>query len=184
MKAYLLAHIFLAPFIIFTIFAPLGYPLVGAVLGLIVGVIACAKRYGMTMPSVFMAAQVAGIFVVLVALLIHPSLTETNAVAILFAFLAGGALVSVIQNKPWTAELSAADVGDFASNPAFIKANNFFSGMWMVIFAWFAFANWQELSPVYRWIPMIGGGIITIFGPRFLMNLGIKRGLFEDPRKK
>ena len=182
MKAYLVAHMFLAPFIIFTILAPLGYPLAGAVLGFLVGLIFCANRYGLKLPPAFMATQVAGILIVLLTLLITPLLKETTALAILFTFLALGALISVVKYKPWTAELSAADVGDFANHPAFIKSNVFFSSMWMVIFAWFAYANWQELAPIFRWVPMILGGLVTIIGPKILMNIGIKRGLFDDPR--
>ena len=83
--------------------------------------------------------------------------------------------------KPWTAELTAADVGEFASNLAFIRANQFFSGMWALIFAWFAFANWQELAPIYRWVPMILGGLVTSFGPKILMKIGVRRRLFENP---
>jgi arginine exporter protein ArgO len=85
--------------------------------------------------------------------------------------------VSIRQGRPWTAELSAADVGEFAQHPAFIKSNMMFSVMWMLIFAWFAFANWQELSAIYRWVPMILGGVITVIGPKLLMRIGVKRGV-------
>lgn len=177
MKAYLVAHVFLLPFLIFTILAPFGYPLLGATLGVVTGLAACAMRYGAKIPPVFMAAQVLGVFTVVIILLLKPDLRETNGLAIVFSFLAGGALISVLQRKPWTAELSAADVGDFATHPAFIKSNILFSAMWMLIFGWFAFANWQELSPWFRWVPMIVGGIITVVGPKVLMNIGIKRGI-------
>ena len=161
--------------------AAFGLPQFGAALGLVVGIIACARRYGATLPPPFMTAQVAGVAVVLLLLLMLPSLKETSALAVVFTFLSGGAIASVIQNKPWTAELSAADVGDFATNPAFIKANIFFSTMWAAIFAWFAFANWQELAPLFRWVPMIIGGVVTVLGPKFLMRIAVKRGLIEDP---
>jgi len=179
MKAYLAAHLLLAPFLIFTILAPFGYPLTGAVLGAAIGVISCAKRYGLTMPPIFMAAQVFGVIVVLICLIVQPDLKTTAALALVFAFLAVGALASVLQYKPWTAELSAADVGDFANNPAFIKANIFFSGMWAAIFAWFAFANFQELAPLFRWVPMIVGGLVTVYGPKALMRLAVRRGLLS-----
>jgi len=181
MKEYLAAHLLLAPFLVFTILAPFGYPLPGAVLGTLIGCLSCAKRYGLTLPPVFMGAQVLGVGVVLICLLLRPDLKETTGLALVFAFLALGAAISVVQNKPWTAELSAADVGDFAKTPAFIKANAFFSGMWAVIFAWFAFANGQELAPIFRWVPMILGGVITVFGPKLLMRLAIKRGLLPGP---
>lgn len=182
MKAYLVAHIFLLPFLVFTILAPFGFPLLGAALGTAIGVVACAMRYGAKIPPAFMAAQVLGVLTVLVILLLKPDLKETNALAIVFSFLAVGALISVLKRKPWTAELSAAEVGDFATHPAFIKSNIMFSAMWMLIFGWFAFANWQELAPIFRWVPMIVGGIITIVGPKVLMNIGIKRGIV--PPKK
>ena len=182
MKAYLVAHIFLLPFLIFTILAPFGYPLLGAALGTVIGIVACSMRYGTKIPPAFMTAQVLGVLVVLLILLITPALRETDALAIVFSFLAGGAMVSAFQGKPWTAELSAADVGDFANHPAFIKSNMAFSIMWMLIFAWFAFANWQELSPIYRWVPMILGGLITVVGPKILMNIGIKRGIVPPPK--
>ena len=136
MKAYLVAHIFLLPFLVFTILAPFGFPLIGAALGVVIGVVACAIRYGAKVPPAFMAAQVLGVSTVLVFLLLRPELRETSALAIVFAFLAIGALISVLQQKPWTAELSAADVGDFATHPAFIKSNTMFSAMWMLIFGW------------------------------------------------
>ncbi|NRP12469.1 hypothetical protein XMM379_001532 [Aliiroseovarius sp. xm-m-379] len=184
MKAYLLAHLFLAPFLVFTILAAFGYPLLGAAIGFTIGVIACVRRYGMKLPPVFMGAQVLGVAVALILLLVTPSLKETTAFAVVFAFLAVGALVSVINNKPWTAELSAADVGDFSENPAFIKANIFFSAMWALTFAWFAFANGQELAPVFRWMPMVMAGLITIFGPKFLMKIAAKRGLMDGHSPK
>ncbi|KIC15701.1 hypothetical protein [Leisingera sp. ANG-DT] len=181
MKAYLHAHLLLSPFLIFTILAPLGFPLLGAILGATIGLATSALRYGATIPPAFMTAQILGVVGVLGALLVMPSLKETNALAIVFSFLAGGALVSVVQNKPWTAELSAGDVGDFAAHPAFIKSNIMFSVMWMMIFAWFALANWQVLSPIHRWVPMILGGVITVIGPKFLMNIGRKRGIVPPP---
>ncbi len=183
MKAYLVAHIFIAPFLVFTILASFGYPLAGAILGSLVGWVFCINRYGFKIPPAFMTAQVVGILIVLLTLLVSLSLKESSAIAILFTFLSIGALISIVQNKPWTAELSAADVGDFANHPEFIKANVLFSGMWMFVFAWFAYANWQELAPLLRWIPMILAGVITIIGPKILMHIGIKRGLFEDPRQ-
>lgn len=184
MKAYLLAHLFLAPFLAFTILAAFGYPLLGAAVGFAIGVIACVRRYGMKLPPVFMSSQVLGVAVALILLLVAPSLKETTAIDVVFAFLAVGAIVSVVRNKPWTAELSASDVGDFAENPAFIKANTFFSAMWAVTFVWFAFANWQELAPLFRWVPMIVAGVVTVFGPKFLMNVAVKRGLIGGRESK
>ena len=179
MKSYLLAHLFLAPFLAFTVLAAFGYPLFGAAIGLAIGVIACARRYGLRLPPVFMASQVSGVAVAFVLLLVSPSLKVTTAIAVVFAFLAVGAIVSVVKNKPWTAELSAADLGDFAESPAFIKANIFFSAMWAVTFAWFSYANWQELAPLFRWIPMIVAGVVTVFGPKYLMRIAAKRGLIN-----
>jgi len=184
MKALQKAHVYLTPFLIFTILTSFGFPLTGAALGLAVGIIASARRFGASIPPVFVAAQILGLLVVLQVVFITPATTETSALAILFAFLAGGAAISVAMRRPWTAELSAAEVGEFAGSPAFIRANQFFSGMWAAIFAWFAFANWQELAPIYRWAPLIVGGLVTILGPKILMTIGVKRGLFEDPRTK
>ena len=93
-------------------------------------------------------------------------------------------MISVVLNKPWTTELSAAGVGVFATNPAFIRANQWFSGMWEVIFAWFAIANWQDLEPIYRWVPMIAGGLVTIVGPKILKNIAVRRGVIKEPRAK
>ncbi|WP_170425035.1 hypothetical protein [Ruegeria arenilitoris] len=177
MKAYLVAHILLLPFLTFTVLAPFGFPLAGAVLGAVIGIVGCAVRYGAQFPPAFMAAQVLGVLTVTLVLLLGPGIRETDSLAIVFSFLAVGAFVSIRQGRPWTAELSAADVGEFAQHPAFIKSNMMFSVMWMLIFAWFAFANWQELSAIYRWVPMILGGVITVIGPKLLMRIGVKRGV-------
>ena len=183
MKAFLIAHIFLAPFIIFTIGASLGYPLSSVIIGLLIGLVFCGFQYGMRIPSAFMSAQLLGLAIVLLLMLtMYPNMAENNALALVFALLAVGALVSVLQKKPWTAELSADEVGEFAKNPAFLKANNLFSIMWMFIYAWFAFASWQNLSPWLRWVPLAVGGLISVVGPKMLMKIGIKRGMFEDPR--
>ena len=84
MKVYLVAHIFLLPFLVFTILAPFGYPLLGAGLGVAIGLVACAMRYGAKFPPAFMTAQVLGVLVVLVVLLLKPDLRETNGLAIVF----------------------------------------------------------------------------------------------------
>lgn len=183
MKAFLIAHIFLAPFIIFTIGASLGYPLSSALIGLFVGVVFCGFQYGIRIPSAFIGAQLLGLATVLLLMLTrYPDMTENSALALVFVFLALGALISVLQKKPWTAELSENEMGEFAKNPIFLKVNDLFSLMWMFIYAWFAFASWQSLSPWLRWVPLAIGGLISIVGPKILMRIGIKRGMFEDPR--
>ena len=184
MKAYLEAPIYLSPFLIFAILASFGLPLTGAALGLAIGIIVSAKRYGASLPPVFMAAQILGLLVVLQVVFITPATTETTALAILFSFLAVGAAMSVALRKPWTAELSVGEVGEFSSNPEILRANQFLSGMWAVIFAWFAYANWQELALIYRWVPMIVGGVATVIAPKILMKIGIRRGLFEEPPER
>ncbi|MFV2052393.1 hypothetical protein [Aliiroseovarius sp. YM-037] len=72
MKAYLSAHLLLAPYLVFTILAPIGYPLIGA-------------------------ARVVAVGIILVVLLLVPSFKETNALAIVFAFLTGGAVIRMMQ---------------------------------------------------------------------------------------
>ncbi len=181
MKAFILAHILLAPFIIFTIGAPLGYSSASALIGLVVGVMICAFRYGTQIPPAFMSSQLLGLTLVVVILMTSSTLTESKGLAIVFAFLTSGALISVIQSKPWTMELSAGGMRDFAKTTAFKKANNLFSIMWALIYAWFSFASWIELPQVVRWIPFALGGIISVVGPKILMKIGIKRGMFEDP---
>ncbi len=181
MKAYFTAHILLLPFLTFTVLAPFGFPLAGATMGAFFGIGGCAVRYGTKIPPAFMAAQVLGVLAATLILILNPEIRETSVLAIVFSFLAGGALLSVIQGKPWTAELSAAEVGEFAQHPAFIKSNVLFSVMWMLFFAWFAFANWQELSPMYRWVPMILGGVITVIGPKVLMKISVNRGIVPQP---
>lgn len=183
MKAFLSGHLLTIPFTIFVIGAGFGYSLVGAVIGLLVGLALSVYRYGMRIPSTFMALQLLGILIVVLLFLFNPAGLAVNvATALVFTFLAAGALLSVLQKKPWTGELSAEGMGDFAKNPAFIKANNMFSMMWAVIFAWFAFASWQEMPELARWIPLIAGGVISVVGPKILMRIGIKRGLFKDPK--
>ena len=181
MKAFLLAHIFLAPFIIFTIGASFNYPLASATIGLLVGIVFCAFRYGIQLPSIFMLAQLIGLLIVVLLMLFgYSHKTGNDFFAVVFTFLAGGAFISVLRKKPWTLELSAGGVGDFAKNPAFLKANNLFSLMWAVIYAWFAFASWQQLPELARWIPLGVGGFLSVIGPKILMRIGIKRGVFED----
>ena len=98
-----------------------------------------------------MAAQVLGVLTVLVALLLKPILKETNALAIVFLFFACGALISVLQRKPWTVELSAADMGDFATHPTFIKSNMMLSAIWIPIFGWFCHS---ELARAFAGLPV------------------------------
>ena len=99
MKAYLVAHIFLLPFLVFTTLAPFGFPILAAMLGVTIGIVACALRYGFEAPPVFMAAQVLGVALVLSLLLLGLDLKVTDALAIVFAFLSAGATISVLQYK-------------------------------------------------------------------------------------
>ena len=180
-RAFLLAHVFLGPFTIFTIAAAFGYPLAGAVGGLAIGLAFCVQHYGAAVPPAFMVGQLVGLTAVVVALVADNDLAEHSALAIAFAFIALGALASVLQRKPWTAELSAGEYGDFAQSVPFHRVNMALSTMWAAIFGWFAVASWFELQPLLRWVPLAIGGIISVLGPRILTRIGIKRGIIADP---
>ena len=179
MKAFAVAHLFLAPFLLFTIGASLGQPLVSALAGLAIGVMFCVGRYGVRVPPAFMSAQLIGLAVVVPVALFDSDVSDATLLGVVFAFLAVGSLVSVGRGAPWTAELSAGDMGSFAQNPAFIGANNLFSLMWAGIYAWFSWASFAELAPAAKWIPMAVGGLLSVIGPRLLMKLGEARGLFD-----
>ncbi len=96
MKSYLVAHLFLVPFLTFTILAAIGYPLVGAMLGLLFGIVFCVTKYGRKLPPIFMSMQLFGVLSVLLTLVVSPGLKETTAIAILFLCLAIGAFLSVL----------------------------------------------------------------------------------------
>ena len=182
MKTFLLANLYLAPFLTFTVLTSFGFPFAGSAIGLAVGLIWAVYRYGARLPAAFLSGQIIGLALVLFLLLADVALSDHLALAIVFAFITIGAAVSVMTGKPWTADFSSREYSAVAELPAFLRINNVISSMWVVIYGWFAIANWAQLAELFTWTPLVVGAALSIQGPKWLIRRELRSVVAGDRR--
>ncbi|MDO9709814.1 phytoene desaturase family protein [Paracraurococcus lichenis] len=180
MKAYLRAHLGLAPKILYFVGLALGWPLLGAATGLLAALVACGQQVRRGEWRPFDLALLLGLaLLVPVHALPIPALAP-HGIALLLGLLAAGGFVSLAIGRPWTMHVSAADYRGATETPAFLAVNRAMSALWSVLFAWFALAALAGLAGPWRWGPMLLGALATAFGPKLL----VRRALAAMIRQK
>ena len=173
MMSYLRAHIGLVPMLAYLILAGLGWPLAGALAGLVLaaGRTAWLARRGRWLPfELGLLAALAVLVPLEGAALMPPGWAH----GVLFGGLALGAAASLAVGRPWTAEFSAADYQGATATPLFQSINRQISALWAGLFAWLAVGGVLGAPAWLHWGPMAFGAAASVLGPKLLMRRGLK----------
>ena len=126
--------------------------------------------------------MIVGLALVVLAHLLGEAALIAQANALLMASLALGALISLVQRKPWTSEFSASAHGGAAASPLFLRINMVISALWAVLFGWLALGFYLHLHPATHWGPLALGGVASIVLPKWLMRRGLAAMAKGDQR--
>jgi len=96
-----------------------------------------------------------------------------HGAAVLSAWLALGATLSLVIGRPWTADFSAADYQGATETPLFLSVNQAISGLWAGVFAWFALTDALGANPWLHWGPLALGGLASMALPPWLVRRGL-----------
>ncbi len=182
MKTFLIVKAALLPLPIYLLSLWLGAPFAGAAVSLVYALVWALVAHKGTVPPPFELALIGGLGAVLLAHVgsIAPLVDAANA--ILLAFLALGAAVSVIIGRPWTAEFSAGEFKGASRSRLFQEINTLLSGLWAIIFAWLALASGLQLGALAHWLPVGLGALISVIGPKLLVMRGLAKMAAGDQR--
>ncbi|KAB2912360.1 MAG: FAD-dependent oxidoreductase [Hyphomicrobiaceae bacterium] len=182
MKTILMVKAALLPLPMYLLSLWLGAPFMGAAASLVYALAWALVAHKGRMPPPFELALIGGLGAVLLAHVgsIAPLVDAANA--ILLAFLALGAVVSVIIGRPWTAEFSAGEFKGASRSRLFQEINTLLSGLWAIIFAWLALASGLQLGALAHWLPVGLGALISVIGPKLLVTRGLAKMAAGDQR--
>ncbi|RTL69962.1 MAG: FAD-dependent oxidoreductase [Hyphomicrobiales bacterium] len=182
MRTFLLVKAALLPLPLYALGAWMGCPFEAAAAGLLYGIAWALLRHRGKLPPPFETALLAGLAVVVVAHLAGAADLARHSNAIVLAALALGATVSIAIGRPWTGEFSAGEYQGASASPLFRIINAQISGVWAVLFAWFALASFLALPSLATTIPMVLGGIASVLMPRVLVKRALIRMAQGDQR--
>lgn len=106
---------------------------------------------------------------------VAPSWTAANALWLSFAGLGGISFVSLAVGRPWTADYSRASYADSASTPQFQLINMLMTGLWGMLFLVLGLCRWAGVSSWITTAIVVGGALISIFGPHFAIRQALMR---------
>lgn len=182
MKTFLFVKAALLPIPIYALAAWYGFPVAGAVAGLLYGLAWALWRYRGAIPPAFETAQLVGLGAVVMAHTVGAPLLMQHTRTIVLAALAMGAWVSLAVGRPWTAEFSASAYKSVSASPLFFEINRAISLVWAVLFTWLAIAAALTLPPYATYAALIGGGLASGLMPPVLMRRGLSRMAAGDQR--
>ncbi len=182
MRTFLLVKAALLPLPLYALGAWMGRPFEAAAFGLLYGIAWALVRHRGKLPPAFETALLGGLAVVVIAHLVGAAGLAAHSNAIVLAALALGATVSIALGRPWTAEFSAGEYQGASTSPLFRIINAQISGVWAVLFAWFALASLLKLPSLATTVPLVLGGIASVLLPRVLVKRGLARLALGDKR--
>ncbi len=176
MKTFLTVKLGLLPAVVFWVLAGAGHGRLGLVLGAVLGAAALAWNHMRALRRP-METAFAG-FLVLAALADLAGVTDITTVkAGSFAVLGVTALWSCRQCRPWTADYAASAFGGAAESPVFVAVNMALSLLWGVAFLGLAALIGFAAAPVWSAILTGLGALVSIFGPKHLIRIGLERAI-------
>ncbi len=175
MKTFLTVKLALLPFAVFWLLMGLHHPdlAIGTAFAL-----SCAGMIWRALRREFMSLEALGVALFLVlghALALAPDWTAANAVWLSFAFIGVGSLVSVLLGRPWTGDYARAAYPDNAATVQFRLINAALTGLWGVLFLAIAACRWAGASPWITTAIVVGGALVSIFGPRLAIVFALRR---------
>jgi phytoene dehydrogenase-like protein len=106
---------------------------------------------------------------------VAPVWTAINSLWLSFAALGVISFGSLAVSRPWTADYSRASYADSASTPQFQLINMLMTGLWGVLFLVLGLCRWAGVSSWITTAIVVGGALVSIFGPRFAIRQALQR---------
>ncbi|NPV20429.1 phytoene desaturase family protein [Bradyrhizobium aeschynomenes] len=106
---------------------------------------------------------------------VAPGWTAINSLWLSFAALGVISFGSLAVSRPWTADYSRGSYADSASTPQFQLINMLMTGLWGVLFLVLGLCRWAGVSSWITTAIVIGGALVSIFGPRFAIRQALQR---------
>jgi all-trans-retinol 13,14-reductase len=109
-----------------------------------------------------------------VAELISPAWMAASALWLSFAGLGFISLASALFGRPWTADYARAAYPDNATTPQFHVINTAMTLLWGILFLAIGLCRWAGLSEWVTGPVVVGGAMVSIFGPRLAIAAMLK----------
>ena len=104
-----------------------------------------------------------------------PNWMAANALWLCQAGLGIISFVSLAAGRPWTADYSRSAYADSASTPQFHLINMLITGLWGILFIVLGLCRWAGVASWITIAIIVGGVMVSIFGPRFAIRQVIQR---------
>jgi all-trans-retinol 13,14-reductase len=180
MRTFLLVKAALIPLALYALGATFARPIAGALAGLVYGLTWAVLFHGWKLPPPLDVALLSGLAAVACVHALGIGSLSAHSTAILMLAISLGALVSIVMGRPWTAEFSASAYPGTSTSPLFLTVNTQLSAVWAGLFGWLALAGFLELPALAHWLPLTAGAIVSIFGPRMLVQRGLTQLAARD----
>jgi phytoene dehydrogenase-like protein len=175
MKTFIAAQIGLAPLAAFWLLLGFGSPGAAITVGLAASLAMTAWRW--TRREVYLIEIGAlACFGVMAAIdLAAPAFFAGAALWLSFVGLGLTALVSVVIQRPWTADYSRAAFAAESASPLFLVVNMLISGLWAVLFLLDAVILALKLGGLATTAVFVFGAVASIYGPKALIRFVLER---------
>ncbi|ABD04808.1 FAD dependent oxidoreductase [Rhodopseudomonas palustris HaA2] len=175
MKTFLTVKLVLVPFALFWALLAMGHVdwAIGA--GLVLALIGNAWR---AWRRELFVLEVGGLVLFLGLgglLLVVPDLAAPTALWLSFAGLSAISIASLVVRRPWTSDYARAAYPDNAATPQFFVINAAITALWAVLFAAIAACRYAGAPGGVIAALVIGGALISIFGPRLAIRFVLQR---------
>ncbi len=175
MKTFITVKFALAPFVVFWALLGLSTPRIALVAGLLLSIAGCAWRFRKREIKSLELGGLAIFASLGLAYLAAPQFVGAKAGPLSFIGLGLVALATVALRKPWTADYSRAAFAQAAETPIFQAVNMVLSGLWGLLFLLIAAAQMLRAGPWITTGIVAVGVLISIFGPKLLTRVAIRR---------
>ncbi|CAL74589.1 Putative phytoene dehydrogenase and related proteins; putative membrane protein [Bradyrhizobium sp. ORS 278] len=175
MKVFLIVKLALLPFIVLWVLLGWQQPAWAIWSALALSLLGNLWRAYRTELAVLELGGLALFVLLAIANDVAPNWTAANTLWLSFVGLALISFASLTVGRPWTADYSRASYADSAATPQFQLINMMMTGLWGVLFLVLGLCRWAGVSSWITTAIVVGGALISIFGPRFAISQAIQR---------
>ncbi|MGJ4915317.1 FAD-dependent oxidoreductase [Bradyrhizobium sp. HKCCYLRH2060] len=175
MKVFLTVKLALLPFVVFWTLLAWHQPAWAVWSALALALAANVWRASRSELALLELGSLALFVVLAIANDVAPNWTAGNALWLSFAGLGLISFASLAVGRPWTGDYSRSAYADSASTPQFHLINMLMTGLWGVLFLVLGLCRWASVASWITTAIVIGGALISIFGPRFAIRQALLR---------
>src|SRR3954452_14359875 len=175
MKVFLTVKLALLPFVVFWALLAWHQPAQAVWAALALALAANVWRAVRTELAMLELGTLALFVLLAIANDVAANWTAANALWLSFAGLGVVSFVSLAVGRPWTADYSRSAYADSASTPQFHLINMLITGLWGILFIVLGLCRWAGVASWITIAIIVGGVMVSIFGPRFAIRQVIQR---------